>query len=254
LKERVDEIYLSLHGTPEYHEEITQAKGSFEVIEETIRKYVSDGIKVHSDTCLTKDSADMIFDIAERAASLGMTTLFINIFQPAGIGAHSEEDNAPSLSQIRHAITQMIRARDELGLNVSFGTSTPFCLDERLITEGLAFQCGTGDWFASIDPNGELRICNQSRRSYGNILEQPLHEIWHESNIDQDYRNIGWVEEPCNSCVFKEECLGGCRVPDSGEPRIDRIVKRNEDDILNQEKLEDLLPVYESTTYSQPYG
>ncbi|MCA1622497.1 MAG: radical SAM protein [Acidobacteria bacterium] len=248
----VDEIYLSLHGDKELHESITRAEGSFEIIENTIKKYVELGIIVHSDTVLTKINAHKIFDIASRASKLGMKTIFVNIFQPAGIGFYSSADLSPSIHQIRDAITQLIRARNELGIDVHFGTSTPFCLDERIITENLAFRCGTGDWFASINPYGELRICNQSNRSYGNVLKTALHEIWHSSKINKEYRNLSWMKEPCNSCVVKEQCLGGCRVSDTGSPRIDLIVERDLPHLLGQQelaKLKDKLPRSKLTGY-----
>jgi radical SAM protein with 4Fe4S-binding SPASM domain len=142
--------------------------------------------------------------------------------------------------QISQAITQMLKARDELGIKVSFGTSTPFCLDKRLLTEHLAFTCGVGTWFTSIDPMGEFRICNQSTKSYGNILRSPLHEIWHSKSINSEYRALDWLPAPCNSCVLKQECLGGCRIGDTGVPRIDPIVAREPEQLLNQRELEAL--------------
>lgn len=244
LEGRVNEIYLSLHGNQEVHEAITRAKGSFEIIEESIKKYVAMGIDVHSDSVLTRLNFHLLFEIAVKASKLGMKTMFVNIFQPAGIGSFSSQDLSPDIEQIRNAITQMIRARNELGLDVMFGTSTPFCLDERIITDGLSFRCGTGDWFASINPWGDLRICNQSNRSYGNVLETPLYEIWHSGAINREYRNLAWMEEPCNSCVFRSECLGGCRISDDGKPRLDPIVVRDKEYLLPQDRLIQLRPFY----------
>lgn len=251
---RVDEIYLSLHGDRQTHEAITRARDSFGVIERSVREYVAAGIKVHSDSVLTRLNHDQVYSIAEHAQSLGMESMFLNVFQPAGMGARHAVDLSPSIEQIRGAIAQMIRARDDLGFKMQFGTSTPFCLDERLITEGLAFVCGTGDWFASVDPWGELRICNQSKRSYGNVLEEPLGRIWHKREITTEYRDLSWMPDPCGSCSMRDDCLGGCRIGDDGAPRIDPIVLRDSDQLLSLERLEELRPVYETTAYDTPYG
>lgn len=237
---RVDEIYLSLHGDRSFHEQITKAKDSFDGIVDTTRRYVAAGITVHSDTVLTSRNAHMVLDIATQAKALGMESMFLNIFQPAGIGERKADSLSPSLDQIRDAISQMIRARDELGFTVRFGTSTPFCLDERLVTEALQFRCGVGDWFASIDPWGEFRVCNQSTKSYGNVLEQPLHEIWHSKAINSEYRTLGWLDEPCNSCPYKTECHGGCRVDSSGAYRIDLTVMRDLDRLVPMDRLAQL--------------
>jgi pyrroloquinoline quinone biosynthesis protein E len=239
---RVNEVYLSLHGDKEMHETLTKARDSFETVVDTIRNYVSYDIVVHSDTVLTSRNAHLVYEIAAHAKELGMSSLFLNIFQPAGIGQRKGNELAPSLDQIREAITQMLRARDEMSFKISFGTSTPFCLDERLVTEGLAFTCGVGDWFASIDPWGEFRVCNQSAKSYGNVLERPLHEIWHSKAISQDYRSFDWLQEPCRSCEFQAECHGGCRVDGAGNYRIDLTVLRDIDRLVTPQRLAELRP------------
>jgi len=249
LAGRVNEVYLSLHGTPEVHEAMTKAPGSFEIISASIENYVRLGITVHSDTVLSRVNASLMYEVARRASNLGMHTLYVNIFQPAGLGFQFADDLAPSNEQIKDAITQLLQARQDFKLFIKFGTSTPFCLDERLITEGLAFRCGAGDWFASFNPWGELRICNQSARSYGNILELPLHEIWHSKDINREYRSLQWLEEPCRSCPVVSSCLGGCRISDSGKPRIDPLVVRDKQFLLSHQQLATLKDQIGSTAY-----
>jgi pyrroloquinoline quinone biosynthesis protein E len=204
-------------------------------------------MQVHSDTVLTSKNWEEIYEVGRKAKELGMSVLFVNIYQPAGIGAHFEDKLAPSVAQIRGAITQMLKVRDNLGLDVRFGTSTPYCLDERLVTEGLAFTCGTGTWFGSVSPLGDFRICNQSGRSYGNILERPLHEIWHAREMSEEYRELGWLGEPCRSCVFRDDCLGGCRVNDKGVARLDPLLSREPESLLAQKELVALKAAYDNS-------
>ncbi|MGD9587973.1 MAG: radical SAM protein [Pyrinomonadaceae bacterium] len=241
----LDEVYISIHGDEALHETLTGARNSFKKIENTIRKYVEAGVVVSSDTVLTRLNFDQMLSVCQYAADLGMQNIFVNIFQSAGIGSRSENDLAPTIHEIRIAIDQLLLARQTLPLKVHFGTSTPYCIDERLITEGLAFTCGTGSWFCSINPWGELRICNQSTKSYGNILNEELGRIWHARSIDEEYRSLRWMEtaEPCASCVFKVDCLGGCRINDKGMPRIDPIVVRESSSLVSPERLTEL---YES--------
>ena len=235
----VNEVYVSIHGDEKMHEYITRIDNSFKIIENTIKEYISHDVKVHSDSVLTKLNFDQMYKIAKYADDLGMDTLYVNIFQPAGFGSKNQDDLSPSIDQIRTAIDQLVLAKNTLNINVRFGTSTPFCLDERIITEGLAFTCGTGTWFSSINPWGELRICNQSSKSYGNILEEELGRIWHKKEIDKEYRSLQWLKavEPCNTCIFKKDCLGGCRIDEKGFARIDPIVQRDMEHLLSQNEL-----------------
>lgn len=241
LPGRIDEIYLSLHGEKEGHERITRAKDSFDHIERHARRYVEQGIRVNCDTVLSSQNFSEIFDIASVAADIGMSTIFVNIFQAAGIGSYFSDGHAPTPEQIREGITQLLKARDELGIDVSFGTSTPYCLDRRLIEEDLAFTCGTGTWFASINPKGDVRICNQSPKSYGNILEDTLGRIWAGTSIKDDYRNLDWLPEPCSSCTLREDCIGGCRISDQGNARVDPLVQHFPEQLLSQSELNEVL-------------
>lgn len=239
----IDEVYISIHGESKQHEIITNEPGSYRVIEENIKKYVSWGVDVNSDTVLTKYNADQIFPIARNAVKMGVKRLFLNIFQPEGIGSE-RPDFSPSLKQIRSAISQMIEAKEKLGIEMYFGTSTPLCLDERLITENLGFRCGAGSWFGSINPSGEMRICNHSTKSYGNIIETPLNKIWHNKMIDDDYRNAELEDGMCSKCPALKICRGGCRINEQGSYRVDPIVTRDKSIVLSNSDMARLLDKY----------
>lgn len=252
IEGKIDEIYISLHGDQLTHEDLTQEIGSYEVILDNIKRYVSWGIDVNSDTVLTKFNADKIYSIAEKAKSIGMKRIFVNIFQPEGIGS-ARPDYSPSLEQIRSAITQLLIVRDKLDFEVYFGTSTPFCLDERLITEKLAFRCGAGEWFGSVNPSGEFRICNHSTKSYGNIIDMPLNKIWHSKDIDSGYRNITLNDDSCSLCSMQKHCLGGCRINENGSYRVDPIVERDRELLLSNEAMASLCDTYESNKFAISY-
>lgn len=89
-------------------------------------------------------------------------------------------------------------------------------------------NCGVGTYFCAITNVGDFRICNQSKMRFGNVLEQPIDQIWTSDAIDDYFRTLKWVEEPCSSCPVLEDCGGGCKVDEgcaTGEFCIDRIVR-----------------------------
>ena len=43
------------------------------------------------------------------------------------------------------------------------------------------------------------------------MREHSLRDIWFDSEGFNRYRGTGWMKEPCSSCEFKEQDLGGCR-------------------------------------------
>ncbi len=83
--------------------------------------------------------------------------------------------------------------------------------------EGKAKKCvnGWGNMFMTIAPDGAALPCHTARMlpglAFPNVRDQPLRDIWFDSEGFNRYRGTGWMKEPCTSCVHKEEDLGGCR-------------------------------------------
>jgi radical SAM protein with 4Fe4S-binding SPASM domain len=177
---------------------------------------VQQGHDVRCIPVLTGYNHDQIYDIIAIAAKLGMESIFVDRYEDGGIGSQQSQDRKlkPSLRQFRIALEQMVKARNDfpsLEGKVGFGTAIPYCLDDLLIKEGLASNCGVGDSFCAINPYGEIRMCNQSQLVFGNILEDELPEVWQSSNMDI-FRDLSWVTEPCLSCPLLTHCTGGCKV------------------------------------------
>ena len=83
--------------------------------------------------------------------------------------------------------------------------------------EGKAKKCvnGWGSMFMTIAPDGAALPCHTARMlpglAFPNVREAGLREIWFDSEGFNRYRGTGWMKEPCSSCEFKEQDLGGCR-------------------------------------------
>jgi PqqA peptide cyclase len=83
--------------------------------------------------------------------------------------------------------------------------------------EGKAKKCvnGWGNMFLTVAPDGTALPCHTAKMlpglSFPNVREHSLRDIWFESEGFNRYRGTGWMKEPCSSCEFKEEDLGGCR-------------------------------------------
>lgn len=99
-------------------------------------------------------------------------------------------------------------------LHIGFCTAVPFCLDPRLPEHGLLANCGAGTSLLAINPDGEIRICNQSNISYGNILKRNILDIWKDKSLNE-FRDKSWVTPPCKNCFLFDVCLAGCKVDNS---------------------------------------
>lgn len=213
LTKNVACIYISLHGTKEYHEKLQLTNSWCEIVD-NIHRYIKDGFEVNCDFTLTSVNYECFEDIAFQASEWGVHQFSINKFEPAGLGVANFKELVPTQKHFSNVIDQIIRLQNKTDMLIGFCTAIPFCLDKRLPEYGLMANCGAGVSFLSISPNGEVRICNQSNVSYGNILKNDLLTIWNRKEIDH-FRDASWVTEPCSNCFLFGECLAGCKVDNS---------------------------------------
>lgn len=211
LSRRLACLGVPVHGNGETHERHTTVIGGYNKTIDNIRYYVGMGFDVRCIPVLTSWNFNQIYDIISLAKKLGMESVFVDRFEDGGLGNCRSGDLKPSMEQFRIALSQMIAARNDLGIPVGFGTAIPYCLDPRLISERMSANCGVGTTFAAVNPNGEVRVCNQSERVYGNVLAEPIEKIWAKRSLDE-FRDLRWVGEPCISCPVLTDCVCGCKV------------------------------------------
>ncbi len=210
-------VYISLHGTKKYHNDLQQT-GEWDSIVKNIKKYIKAGFEVNLDFTLTAKNYSNFENIAKLADKWGVKQYSINKFQPAGIGAYRREDLVPSIKQFKQVVDQIIKLQKSTKLKLGFCTAIPYCLDERLPKCGLQANCGAGTYLLAISPDGEVRICNQSFSTYGNILRKNLIDIWQDKQINE-FRNKSWVTKPCSECFLFDSCLGGCKVDNTSKAK-----------------------------------
>jgi radical SAM protein with 4Fe4S-binding SPASM domain len=226
LSNNLASIGVALHGTKKVHENLTRIKGGYTRAIRSIKGYVSRNFEVRVASTLTSKNYFEMYDIIRIAAEMGVGSVFINKFECGGIGSRLARELAPSLKQFKMALNQIIAAKKDFGIPVGFGSAIPFCIDKRLVKERLISDCGAGFTFATISPNGDVRICNQSQKTYGNILKTPLEKIWQSKEINH-FRSLYWVTEPCSKCPIMKQCLCGCKVDTSynNEYCVDYIIR-----------------------------
>lgn len=217
---------VPIHGDKKTHEYLTNNQGSYETIINNIKRYIEEGFDVRIIPVLMSVNYNQMYKIIELSAKLGAESVFVDRFEPGGIGSKLTKELLPTNNQFNIALDQMIKAKKDFGIPLGFGTAIPYCLDKRLIKENIYANCGVGVTFGAINPEGDFRICNQSLKVYGNVLKEPIERIWNKPELDE-FRDLRWVDEPCKSCDLLHECVGGCKVDSNcpGEFCIDCAVR-----------------------------
>ena len=70
--------------------------------------------------------------------------------------------------------------------------------------------CMAGTQYCRIMPEGDVTPCPYMTVVAGNVREQSFTEIWKESPVLQELRDVKQLKGRCGSCEFNELC-GGCR-------------------------------------------
>lgn len=217
ISTKLANIAVSLHGyDAKSHEAFNGVKGSFERAIASIRYYKTLGINVRCVTVLSGENYSFIGKILKRAINAGVDEIYIDRYEDGGIGAtnSSKINLKPTNQQFREALSQIIEVRNS-GLlapeKIAFGTAIPFCVDERMFAENLLSSCSAGTNFCAITPTGDLRLCNQSNKVYGNVFKEDIDVIWANSRTE-DYRCMKWTQPPCSLCKLLSVCQAGCRV------------------------------------------
>ncbi|MHA1378197.1 MAG: SPASM domain-containing protein [Candidatus Helarchaeota archaeon] len=82
------------------------------------------------------------------------------------------------------------------------------------LREKAIYGCVAGIRFCTIDCNGDVYPCSffkDSKYIVGNVLEQDLQEMWLNSNVFKQFREMrGKLKGKCKYCEIQEHC-GGCR-------------------------------------------
>jgi MoaA/NifB/PqqE/SkfB family radical SAM enzyme len=91
---------------------------------------------------------------------------------------------------------EMIRASEKYNADWNY----PGVLIHAYSTSHRSVGCSCGTSYFYITPYGDMTSCDFNHRSFGNVLEEPLYQVW---------------EKLTSHAAYKEAKWGGCKVKDS---------------------------------------
>jgi radical SAM protein with 4Fe4S-binding SPASM domain len=153
---------------------------------------------------------------AKNMAALGVKRFAAT---PVSLNAKSPQPELIlTLKELCQVLDDLIWAYEELGLEVDVMEALPKCaIPDRAFELKLPFvnrACFAGRRNGTISPLGDVRPCGHNPNSFGNILINPIDEIWDRLQdwrgiVDNQHRN-------CLACDIQSSCDGGCMF--SGHP------------------------------------
>jgi radical SAM protein with 4Fe4S-binding SPASM domain len=195
---------------PAQHDEFRGVKGSWERAVKACKSLRKNGILVQVNTTLTHDNYDQIDDIMTLAESIGVENFHLFFLVPTGRGVKLTDISPQKYEDM---ITNTFAKVHKHRLNVR-----PSCAPQFMrIAKGMGLDmrqwirgCIAGMHYCRIYPNGDVTPCPYLPIKLGNIREQNFKEIWFNSPVFKNLRNLNCLKSKCGICEYKTIC-GGCR-------------------------------------------
>lgn len=194
LQAGVTEISPSLHGpTAEVHDALTRAPGSFEQSARGIANSIAAGVPVVTNSVITRDNVDVLDQLVDLLASLGVRRAQLAFVHPVGTAWEHFDDVVPRLPRVQQALAPALHRATLHGMDL-VTEAVPLCFLSGM--EHLAVEAriplttvmdleGTVDYSAWRQAEGKAKGppcegCEHGSRCEGPWREYPERLGWDE--------------------------------------------------------------------------
>ncbi|MEG0619097.1 MAG: radical SAM protein [Bacilli bacterium] len=176
----------------EIHDSITGVKGSLKKAMSNIMLMKKYNMKLKIKTILMKDNIDSYKDLKLFCEKHGFDYLATSSIYPKNDGDLSPQELALSIEQLESVIPEIDEIR-----KFKLKSIDP---DKHI--------CNSLRYSLIIDSYGEVYPCNMLRVTLGNVHKQSLKNIWYDSKILRELKDIRWNRlEHCLSCDKNSFCF-----------------------------------------------
>lgn len=219
-----DHILTSLPSNiPELTNLLVNSPNAHERIITGIKEAVNTGFRVSVNTVVHNSNKDQVYATAKLVHELGCDRIMATrIVAPDYRDASNnpkvtldENPNVLSQASALECLDQLLKARDDFGIDVSTLVSYPLCLlgDLEKYSDFVGRGCPTQRGHrVSILPNGDFRSCvHLSKEILGNVLkgEDDIRSNYHKM---RDWHEGKLIFDECKICDYRDICNSGCRV------------------------------------------
>ena len=229
-------VQITLNG-PEagLHEEHV-GKGHFDATIRGIETLARHGVAVSGCIVITRKNARVVGRILERFLGLGVTSVALSRYSPAGYAAEQIAELLPSRTDLKGALDLAEVCGRERGMTLQVTMPVPPCVIDTTTYPHITFSTcpiGTEMQEYALGPRGELRNCTLHTAAIGDALSRSFADLVAAPEVAR-YRDV--TPAFCAPCPMKAQCAGGCGAAAAavlGDPRgLDPFVGQHVDDSL----------------------
>ncbi|MDR4506546.1 MAG: methyltransferase domain-containing protein [Candidatus Scalindua sp.] len=205
-------IQISLDGSkPEINDPL-RGKGSFNLIVEGIKNIVGAGFSPTVTTVVTNSNVDDIPETTKLLALLEVKTHHLLWAHKRGRITDNGTDSIPPIDRVIEVTGKVKEVARESGIVVDNHDSYKFRANSN---RGTRYDLGNACYDSMcVYSNGDVypsaSFAGHAGLRCGNVLDNPLREIWENSNMSKAFRNATLQnKDKCSKCHIKFICGGG---------------------------------------------
>lgn len=210
ISKKVSFFELQLLGLKDAHNQLAKSN-SFDRVIEAIANIKSYGGRVVCVFVANKLNISSFKETIELAFALGVNGIMFNRFNPGGEGIKHIKELLLSRDELKDALDIANNAVTTYGIPISCSIPIQPCLIDTSLYKKLRFgfcsACGKNSYY-TIDPLGNIRVCNHSGMILGNLFNNPFFDIISNDNVRIFSKAI---PEFCQGCKKAKKCQGGCK-------------------------------------------
>jgi radical SAM protein with 4Fe4S-binding SPASM domain len=207
----LDSAQLSLEGdTAEVHDAIVGKPGAFDRLWAGVLRLRTRGVRVHTNTTLSRRNLDRAEAIVDLVADRGLARLTMNLVIPCG-SAGAAPDLSLAYSDVGPHVLRLRERAAARGVELVWYSPLPLCLFNT-IAHGIGNRgCAAADGLLHVSPSGDVLPCSSfgHAESLGNLLRQPFEEVW-QSRAARFFRAKHMMPPGCAACPEAAACQGAC--------------------------------------------
>lgn len=221
-------FHISVDGLESKHDEFRKTPGAFKKAINAITLLNRVGLTACCNFMLTPQSMAEFDDLEEIVSKAGCKS--INIGQCAPVGRNDIDISYDEWGEFIRTTTKKQKAKQykcstrcmthgiwQLYLPLLNNVDDAYAIWSKKpeVTEDCK-TCPAGVFTIAIDGNGWVYPCDLmtsfKELRCGNILNNRLVDIWNDSPVLRDLRNVNYKNiKPCSTCFMAEDCHSGCR-------------------------------------------
>jgi len=170
---------------------------------------------------ITRFTINNLHRLVELLVSCGVQRLIFLRYKPIKNIARWQSQN-PGKEELRIFEEELLHIKSNYPqIMIRLDCASAFLMKD--MDDAVAFKAGikgcvAGDRIMSVSPDGSVYPCSQLVGvdfNAGNLMCNSLGEIWHDSNVLNNYRNfrqgLSFKSSACGNCTASRFC-GGCRI------------------------------------------